>query len=283
MSPIHRRAVLLCVSATLAAACAAPPAATTQGHASGPPADLASMLTGTELVDLTHTFDATTIVWPTSDPFRLETTADGVTAGGFYYASNNVHTAEHGGTHLDAPIHFAAGQQTAEQVPLSRLIGPAVVIDVTAHASKDADYLITIDDLARWEAEHGDIARGSLVLLRTGFSTRWPDAAAYLGTAVRGAAGVAQLHFPGLHPDAAAWLVKDRAVAAVGIDTASIDRGQSTTYETHRLLAAANVPAFENLARLEALPPRGAVVVALPMKIGGGSGGPLRAVALVRR
>jgi kynurenine formamidase len=214
---------------------------------------------------------------------RLEKVADGVTAGGWYYASNIVHTTEHGGTHLDAPVHFAAGQTTADQVPLTRLVGDAVVIDVSAQASGDADYLISAADVRRWESTHGPIGRGSRGLFRTGWSSRWPDAVTYLGTALKGAAGVAQLHFPGLHPDAAAFLVKEREVGAVGIDTASMDRGQSTTFETHRILAAAGVPGLENLANLDKLPARGAVLLALPMKVGGGSGGPLRAVALVPR
>jgi kynurenine formamidase len=265
---------VLLVIASLTVACASP--------APSRP-DLAAALADSTLVDLTHTFDERTIVWPTSNPFRLERVADGVTAAGFYYAANNVHTAEHGGTHLDAPIHFAEGRQTTEQLPLSRLVGPAVVIDVTTASEADADYLVTVDDLQQWEASHGAIARGSLVLVRTGFSTRWPDAARYLGTANRGADAVAKLHFPGLHPDAATWLVRTREVGAVGIDTASIDRGQSTQFEAHRVLAAADVPAFENLTRLEALPARGALVFALPMKVGGGSGAPLRAVALVPR
>jgi kynurenine formamidase len=242
---------------------------------------LAALIADAELVDLTHTFDAQTLVWPTSEAFRLEPVFDGTTPGGWHYASNIVHTTEHGGTHLDAPIHFAAGRQTAEQVPLERLVGPAVVIDVSAAADRDADYLITVEDLTRWEAEHGRIDPGSRVLLRTGWASRWPDAARYLGTALKGEAGVAQLHFPGLHPEAATFLVHERKVGAVGIDTASLDRGQSSTFESHRILAAADVPGFENLAHLDRLPARGAVLVALPMKVGGGSGGPLRAVALV--
>lgn len=284
---------LLCAAAAVATACATPQQPAPSSGAAGTSVqkeepttaatDLAAMLTGSELVDLTHTFDERTLVWPTSNPFRLEKVFDGITPGGYYYAANNVHTAEHGGTHLDAPIHFAAGHQTADQVPLSRLIGPAIIVDVTGHANRDADYLVTVEDLTQWEDANGAIERGSLVLLRTGFSTRWPDAARYLGTAARGPAAVAHLHFPGLHPNAAMWLVKEREIAAAGIDTASIDRGQSTGFETHRVLAAANVPAFENLTRLEALPARGAVVFALPMKVGGGSGAPLRAVAMVRR
>jgi kynurenine formamidase len=119
------------------------------------------------------------------------------------------------------------------------------------------------------------------VLFRTGFSTRWPDAARYLGTADRGAEAVARLHFPGLHPDAARWLIANRSIKAVGIDTASIDYGQSSLYESHRALFERDIPAFENLTSLERLPRRGAVVVALPMKIAGGSGAPLRAVALL--
>ncbi|AMY08661.1 Kynurenine formamidase [Luteitalea pratensis] len=270
---LHARAAFLFVM--LAAASPA---------AQAPPApDLAALVAKAELVDLTHTFNETTLVWPTSDPMRLEKVADGVTAGGWYYASNIVHLTEHGGTHLDAPVHFAAGQTTADKVELSRLVGDAVVIDVSAQSAKDVDYLISVDDLRRWEATHGRISRGSRVLFRTGWSARWPDAVRYLGTALKGAEGVAQLHFPGLAPDLATFLVKERQISLVGIDTASMDRGQSTTFETHRILAAAGVPGLENLTNLDKLPARGAVLFALSMKVGGGSGGPLRAVAVVPR
>ncbi len=275
--PVQRAAIATLALALAAAACApAPSTPAASAPASAWPGDAA-------LVDLTHPFDAHTLVWPTSEPFRLEKVFDGTTPGGWHYASNTVHTTEHGGTHLDAPIHFAAGRQTADQVPLTRLVGPAVVVDVTESASRDADYLVTVEDVTRWESQHGVIERGARVLLRTGWSSRWPDAVRYLGTASRGEAGVAQLHFPGLHPDAARFLVEQRGVGAVGIDTASLDRGQSTTFEAHRILAAADVPGFENLANLDRLPSRGALLMALPMKVGGGSGGPLRAVALVPR
>lgn len=234
-----------------------------------------------DVVDLSHAYDAQTIFWPTSDPFRLESTFDGVTPQGFYYTSNNVFTAEHGGTHLDAPVHFARGGQTVEQIPIDRFVGPAVVIDVTAQAEGNRDYQVTVDDLLGVEREQGEIPRDAIVVIRTGFSRRWPDAERYLGTAARGADAVRDLHFPGLHPDAARWLVANRPVKAVGIDTASIDHGPSTLYEAHRALFERNIPAFENLAALERLPPRGAFIVALPMKIGGGSGAPLRAIAIL--
>ncbi|MGH9387813.1 MAG: cyclase family protein, partial [Vicinamibacterales bacterium] len=232
-------------------------------------------------IDLSHTYDAKTIYWPTADPFRLDKVADGVTPGGYYYAANNFFTSEHGGTHLDAPVHFAQGHWAVDQVPLDRLIGASVVVDVVASAERDADYLVSVKDLQEWESQHGAIPANAILLLKTGFSTRWPDAARYLGTAERGQAAVVKLHFPGLHPDAARWLVANRSIKAIGIDTASIDFGQSTAFESHRVLYERNIPAFENLTSLGRLPATGATVIALPMKIGGGSGAPLRAVAVL--
>jgi kynurenine formamidase len=260
------------IAALLTAACSS-------SSPSAPPG--ASSFPQGQLVDLSHPYDNTTIFWPTSDRFRLEKTFDGVTPQGYYYSANNFFTAEHGGTHLDAPVHFSRGGQAVDQIPLDRFFGEAVVIDVTAQSNTDRDYQVTVDDLQRVEREQGSIPANAILLIRTGFSARWPDAARYLGTAERGEAAVRNLHFPGLHPDAAKWLVANRPVKAVGIDTASIDYGQSALFETHRTLFERSVPAFENLTALERLPPRGASLVALPMKIGGGSGAPLRAVAIV--
>jgi kynurenine formamidase len=234
-----------------------------------------------QLVDLTHPLNEQSIFWPTAEKFHLEKVFDGTTDKGYHYAANNFRTAEHGGTHLDAPVHFAKGAWTTDQIPLERLVGRAVVVDVSRDCASNRDYQVGVRDFEAWEQRHGRIDADSIVLLRTGFSSRWPDAAAYLGTAERGPAAVARLHFPGLEPAASKWLVEQRRVKAVGIDTASIDFGQSTLFETHRTLFAANVPAFENLASLELLPVRGAIVIALPVKIEGGSGGPLRAIALV--
>lgn len=232
-----------------------------------------------DLVDLTHAFDAETIYWPTARRFTLEPVAHGHTPGGWWYAANDFCAAEHGGTHLDAPIHFAEGAATADTVPLRRLVGGAAVVDMTARAGADRDALLEVADLEADERRHGAIAAGAMVLVRTGWGTRWPDAARYLGTAARG--DTAGLHFPGVSEAAARWLVTERHVRAVGIDTASIDRGTSTDFAAHRVLAAAGVPVFENLANLDRLPARGAAVVALPMKIRGGSGGPLRALAIL--
>jgi kynurenine formamidase len=233
------------------------------------------------LVDLSHAYDERTIFWPTAEPFVLRKVADGMTPAGYYYAANTFSTSEHGGTHLDAPVHFAQGRQAADEIPLDRLVGSAAVVDVSDRSARDADYQITTDDLQAWERANGRIPAGAILLLRTGFSARWPDAARYLGTAERGADAVPKLHFPGLHPEAARWIVTERDIKAIGIDTASIDFGQSTLFESHRVLYERNIPAFENLAQLDRLPATGAFIVALPMKIAGGTGGPLRAIAIV--
>jgi kynurenine formamidase len=233
-------------------------------------------------VDLSHDFSSETIYWPTAKPFTLEVVSAQKTPAGYYYAANNFSTSEHGGTHLDAPIHFAEGKHTVDQVPLDRLVGPAVVVDVVARADADADYRLDVPALVEWERRNGRIPDGTIVLVRTGWSSRWPDKSRYLGTTRTGPAGVAELHFPGIDSSAARWLAAERQVKAVGIDTPSIDYGQSTTFDTHRILMGRNIPAFENVTNLEHLPASGAFVVALPMKIKGGSGGPLRIVALVR-
>lgn len=232
-------------------------------------------------VDLSHDYSEETLYWPTAEGFRKDTVFEGHTDGGWFYTAYSFCTAEHGGTHLDAPVHFAEGRQSVERIPLYRLIAPAVVIDVRTAAAEDADYQVSAADIEAWEGAHGPIPQGAIVLFNTGFSDRWPDAKAYMGTAERGAGAVAKLHFPGLHPDAARFLVRHRGVASVGIDTPSIDYGQSQDFMSHRILFEHDIPGFENLARLGALPPVGALVVALPMKINGGSGAPLRAIAFV--
>lgn len=238
-------------------------------------------LSAGQWVDLSHDYSENTLYWPTADGFSKQTVFEGQTEGGWYYTAYNVCTAEHGGTHIDAPVHFAEGRQSVDQIPLYRLIAPAVVIDVRAAAAANPDYQASAADIRAWETVHGQIPQGAIVLFNSGFSARWPDAESYMGTADRGSQAVADLHFPGIHPEAARFLVRHRGVASVGIDTPSIDYGQSTDFMSHRILYAHDIPGFENLANLDALPPSGALVVALPMKIRGGSGAPLRAVAFV--
>lgn len=237
---------------------------------------------GDTWVDLTHTLSSEAVFWPTAKPYARTTVFEGRTEDGYYYSAYSFCTAEHGGTHIDAPVHFAEGGRSVDEIPLEQLIGDAVVVDVQPQVAENRDYRISVEDFRAWESRHGKIPLGSIVLLRTGFGRYWPDAEKYLGTALRGEAGAAALSFPGLSEPAADWLVTQRDIKAVGIDTASIDYGKSRDFRTHVRLMREDIPAFENVANLDKLPDTGAFVVALPAKLAGGSGGPLRIVARVR-
>ncbi|MCG8371883.1 MAG: cyclase family protein [Balneolales bacterium] len=230
-------------------------------------------------IDLTYSYSDETLYWPTSDTWQFDTVFVGQTDGGFYYEAFKFSTAEHGGTHLDAPIHFSEGKQTVDELTIDQLSGYAVVIDVSEPVSGNRDYQILPEDVQAWEIAHGSVPAGSILLFHTGMGAYWPDAQQYLGTTLRGAEGVANLSFPGIHPDLAQWLVDNRNIKAVGLDTPSLDYGKSTLYETHQILFANNIPGFENVANLELLPTLGAYIIALPMKIKDGSGAPLRIVA----
>jgi kynurenine formamidase len=230
-------------------------------------------------VDLTHDLAEDSMFWPTADGFRHRTASYGPTPGGWFYSSYDIQLSEHGGTHLDAPIHFAEGRQTADQIPLDRLIGQAAVIDVSVKSAANRDYLFTVEDVTEWERLNGRLPDGAIVLFHTGYGRFWPDRKAYMGTDERGPGAVAKLHFPGLSGDLARFLANERKVAAVGLDTPSLDHGQSKDFVAHRILLERDIPGFENVANLDRLPPTGALIVALPVKIRGGSGGPLRIVA----
>jgi kynurenine formamidase len=235
-----------------------------------------------EWIDLTYDFSESTVYWSPVDKFNKEIVYEGMNPKGYYYSAYRFSAPEHGGTHFDSPIHFAQGRQSVDQVPVDRLVGHAVKIDVSGNAAQDRDYAVTVRDITDWEAEHGRIPDGSIVLIQTGQGRFWGDRGRYMG--VDGQQGPEEVkHFPGLGAEAAKWLVENRGIKAAGIDTASIDNGVSTLFETHVALMTNNVPAFENVANLGEIPVKGATVIALPMKIKGGSGGPLRIVAHVPR
>ena len=231
-------------------------------------------------VDLTHALNAKTLYWPTSPTtFKLDQLSFGPTPGGWFYSAYAFSAPEHGGTHIDAPIHFGEGHLTVDRLPVDRLIGAAVVIDVTAKTRNDADYRLTRDDVLAFERTHGRIPAGAMVLLRTGWSTRWPDRKSYLGDDTPNDAS--KLHFPSFGVEAARLIIQERRASVIGVDVASIDYGPSQDFMVHRIAAAADVPGLENLTNLNLLPATGALVFALPMKIEGGSGGPVRVVAVV--
>jgi len=242
---------------------------------------IAQLLESGRWVDLTWNFEESTVYWPTNVTFKHDTVFYGINDKGYFYSSFKYSAEEHGGTHFDAPLHFAQNGRSIEMIPTDELTGEAVVIDICANSSADRDYLISKEDFMSWESVNGKIPKGAIVLLKTGFGEYWGDKLKYTGTEKSGTEGVAELHFPGLGEEAAKWLVEERGVKAVGIDTPSIDFGQSKDFLAHRVLCAGNITVYENIANLEQLPPVGSYIVAAPMKIKGGSGSPLRLLAWI--
>jgi len=232
-----------------------------------------------KLIDMSYAFDEKTIYWPTAKPFERHKDAWGMSPGGYFYASATFTTSEHGGTHLDSPLHFGEGKWSNEQIPLDRLFGPARVIDISATCAKDRDYRLTPADILAYEKQNGRIDPADIVLVHTGWGRFWPDKKAYLGCDRPG--DTSCLSFPGLGEDAARLLV-ERKIAGIGIDTASIDYGKSKDFRVHRIVYPANIFGLENVAQMEKLPARGAWLIALPVKVTGGTGGPVRIVGVIR-
>jgi kynurenine formamidase len=231
-------------------------------------------------IDLGHSLDSSTLYWPNNvKGFEHYTEADGETALGYYYSSFSYCAPEHGGTHLDAPIHFAKNKLTVDQIPLSSLTGMAVNIDVSHKALADRDYQVSIEDIENWEKVHGIVQDNTIILFRTGYDRYYPNREHYFGTSKTGQAAIPELHFPGILPETTQWLVEKRHIKAIGLDTPSLDYGQSKDFKTHQILLGHDKPGFENLTNLDRLPVTGIYLVALPMKIAKGSGGPLRIIA----
>ncbi|HUO84097.1 MAG TPA: cyclase family protein [Thermoanaerobaculia bacterium] len=233
------------------------------------------------LVDLTHSYNQETMYWPGEGArFELKSLAHGKTEGGYFYSANAFSTPEHGGTHMDAPLHFFEKGRSVDEMPLERLTGPIVVLDISEKVRENPDYLLTMEDFDRFELRNdGRIPKGSYVLVRTGWDQHWGDAQAYLGTAD---GDVTKLRFPSIHPAVGRTLIRGRKISGLGIDTPSVDPAQSKTFDTHIVAAIDDVAILENLTNLHLLPERGAWVFALPMKIEGGSGAPVRVLALVK-
>ena len=243
--------------------------------------DFLKLLDKAQWIDLSYAFDENSVYWPTNVPFTHDTVFYGFTDNGYFYSSFKYAAEEHGGTHFDAPIHFSANKNTIEKVPLSQLKGQGVVVNVSEKALKDPDYLISVEDFEAWEARNGQIPDGAIVLVYTGYGQYYHDREKYLGTNLTGPNAVPELHFPGLSAEAANWLTEKRNIHAIGLDTPSIDYGQSKDFMAHRILCDNDLTIYENIANLEKLPETGSYIIALPMKIRGGSGAPLRIVAIV--
>jgi kynurenine formamidase len=236
---------------------------------------------GRTVLDMTYPLDDAAIFWPTAKPFSLTKVGWGLTPGGWWYASNEFSASEHGGTHADAPVHFAAGGRTIGQIPINEWIGPAVKVDVTVKCDKDRDYLLSVDDLKTWEKDNGRIPEGAWILMYTGIGTRfYPDKKMVLGTEKIGQEAIPELSFPGFSAESAEFLVKERDIKGMAIDTPSIDRGKSVDFRVHQVLFAADKLALENIANLDRLPAKGATLYVMPMLIREGTGAPARVFAI---
>ncbi len=223
-------------------------------------------------IELSHPLHAEIPIWPGGEPFELENLA---MHGDGYYA-NRFRMGEHSGTHMDAPLHFVAGRPSIDEVPARQLFAPVVLLDVAVQSAKDPDYEVSIEDLGAWESRWGTIPAGAVVLAYTGWAERWAAPQRYLN---QDEAEV--MHFPGFSRGAAELLVT-RGVVGLGIDTMSLDPGRSQTFDVHQVTGEADIYLLENLTDLELLPASGAWIVVAPLRIRGGSGSPVRVLALAR-
>jgi len=235
-----------------------------------------------KLLDMTYPYDEGTIYWPNAKPFKLNKGNWGITEKDYWYAANEYSAAEHGGTHADAPVHFAEHGRTMDQIPLEEWIGPAVKIDVVAKCDENRDYLMTVEDITDWENENGKIPDHAWVIMYTGIGTKYyPDKEKVLGTSKTGLEAIPELSFPGFSPESVEFLVKERNITGIALDTPSIDYGKSEDFRVHRILFAADKLALENIANLDKLPAAGATLFVMPMLIMDGTGAPARVFALL--
>src|SRR6266702_2024263 len=227
----------------------------------------------TRVVDLSYTINDKLVRWP-GDERVFEAKVNATVEKNGYF-TRSFWMLEHYGTHLDAPAHFPPGKTTVDQIPVKQFFGPAVVMDVRAESGKDADYLLPAARIAEWEKRHGRIPEGAIVLLRTGWASRWPDAQKYRNQDAQG-----KMHFPGFSVEAAKLLI-ERKVSGLGCDTLSIDYGASSDFAVHHLSLGAGLYHLENLTDLSELPETGAFLIVAPIKLEGGSGGAVRVFALL--
>ncbi len=232
------------------------------------------------IIDMTYPFSEETIYWPTDKPFTPRVVFRGRTDGGYWYASNEYAASEHGGTHVDAPIHFNEQGRSIGQIPLQEWIGPAAKIDVTAKVLANRDYQLLVEDILAWEKKHGMIPAGAWVVMQSGIDGRfYPDKKGVLATEKSGKAAVAELSFPGFSPEVVSYLLENRTITGIAIDTPSIDPGSSKDFQVHQRLCKAQKLALENIANLDKLPESGAMLYVIPMLIKNGTGAPARVFA----
>lgn len=262
---LSRRAALAAGAGALAAGLMPSTAAAGHGHGRGRGHKRGRR--GGRLVDLTHVFREDFALYAGSPTENARETVRNFAQHGFY--GQQWTFWEHTATHMDVPGHFVEGRRTSEQIALEELIRPIVVVDIAERAAGNPDAEVTVDDLRRWERRHGRIPKGALVAMDSGWAARAADADAFIN----------DMHFPGFAGEATQWLIDNRKIGGIGVDTLSLDNGPSASFASHLAILRADHVGIENLANLDKLPPRGATVVMglIPWKEG--SGGPARVLA----
>lgn len=235
------------------------------------------------IIDLSHPLNSGTLHWLDARDFELKVTQNGTIRKGdhsYWVQQDEIHLGTHTGTHLDAPCHFARGKWSVADIPLKNFIDrPAAVIDIVQQSLAIRDYELSVEDIKEWEKVNNEISDGAVVLVRTGWSRFWPKKLEYFGTDTK---DLSLLHFPGVHPAAAEWLIENRKIVGIGIDGPSIDNGQSPQTKSHQLFAAKNIYHLENIAQtIHKLPAIGAKLTLLPLKIEGASGVPVTVIAKI--
>jgi kynurenine formamidase len=276
LAGMTRRDAIYFAAGTLAGAvaCSGGAASASPGHASEPRTEtgVKRMIAADKVLDLTHTLSPTFPIWPDNEPIKM-TNKIAFAKAGFY--ANRWDVGEHHGTHLDAPAHCSANGATAEKIDPAAFIAPAAVIDIRERVKKDMDAAVSVDDLKAWEKTHGRLPKGCAVCLNSGWDARAGNAKAFLGTDESKA-----LHFPGFSKAAAEFLLNEREVAGLLVDTLSIDTGAATDFAVHKVWLGAGKWAVECVANLGKVPPSGATVFIGAPKVESASGGPTRVLAL---
>ncbi|KAF8777850.1 isatin hydrolase-like [Argiope bruennichi] len=230
-----------------------------------------------KMVDMSYRFDDTTLHFPGTKEFEIIVVRNGtMEENGIWVQSEEYSSSTHVGTHMDAPAHFTKGGLTIDQIPVHRFIAPAAVIDITAKAQLDRDAEATVEDLLHWESITGQTLNETIVLLKTGWGKKWNNRTDFFGTPENDAT---KLHFPGLAPDAATWLVENRNIYGIGTETLSFEKGATRTYPVHQTLLGHGIYGLENVANVDKIPIYGAKLYVLPMKVGRASGAPTRIIA----
>lgn len=228
------------------------------------------------IIDLTHALNDKVPNWEGAEesPFKARQLGDIMRDG---YFSRAISLPEHFGTHIDAPAHFSASGWTVDQIPPERLVGPLVLLNAIAKCKSNADYQITMQDVAAWEQAHGEIPPGAIVMANTGWAARWGSMKAYRNADAHGVK-----HYPGYGPETVRFLAESRKIYGIGIDTMGVDYGASEDHPNHQYTSAHNIYHLENVAEMSRAPASGAILLAAPAKLEGGSGGPVRIFVLLR-